>query len=89
MAGASVLARDGFLRWLERWSERTQIVLPKGASPQVVQAAKQFVRRWGAKWLGEVAKLNFRTTTQVLDGEDKNDDKRPPEWITDATNTPS
>jgi ribonuclease HIII len=89
VAAASVLARDGFLRWLERWSERTQIVLPKGASPQVIQAAKQFVRRWGAKWLGEVAKLNFRTTVQVLDGEDKNVDKRPPEWIGDATDFPS
>jgi ribonuclease HIII len=89
VAAASVLARDGFLRWLERWSERTQTVLPKGASPQVVQAAKQFVRRWGAKWLGEVAKLNFRTTAQVLDGEDKDVDKGPPEWIADATDIPS
>jgi len=89
VAAASVLARDGFLRWLERWSERTKIALPKGASPQVVQAAKQFARTWGAKWLGEVAKLNFRTTAQVLDGEDKNDDKRPPEWISDATDVPN
>lgn len=65
VAAASILARDGFLQWLERMSERTQIPLPKGASPQVIGAAKQFVRRWGAKWLGEVAKLSFRTTKQV------------------------
>jgi ribonuclease HIII len=84
VAAASVLARDGFLQWLERWSERIQIPLLKGASPQVVDAAKQFVRRWGAKWLGEVAKLHFRTTNQVLEGEDINADKRPPHWTVAA-----
>jgi ribonuclease HIII len=84
VAAASVLARDGFLQWLDKWSTRTQITLPKGASPQVVEAAKQFVRRWGAKWLGEVAKLHFRTTADVLKGEDTNADKHPPHWISDA-----
>ena len=81
VAAASVLARDGFLQWLDRSSERMQTPLPKGASSQVVAAAKQFVRRWGAKWLGEVAKLNFRTTAEVLEGEDANADKRSPPWI--------
>ena len=61
-------------------SERTQIPLPKGASPQVIEAGKQFVRRWGAKWLGEVAKVSFRTTKQVLEGESIDADKRPPQW---------
>lgn len=84
VAAASVLARDGFLQWLERMSERTQIPLPKGASPQVIDAAKQFVRRWGAKWLGEVAKLSFRTTKQVLEGETINADERPPQWSDEA-----
>ena len=84
VAAASVLARDGFLQWLERMSERTQIPLPKGASPQVIEAAKQFVRRWGAKWLGEVAKLSFRTTKQVLEGESIIADKRPPQWPDEA-----
>jgi len=87
VAAASVLARDGFLQWLERMSERTQIPLPKGASPQVIEAAKQFVRRWGAKWLGEVAKLSFRTTKQVLEGEAINADKRPPQWSDEADDT--
>lgn len=89
VAAASVLARDGFLQWLERFSARTQVPLPKGASPQVIAAAKQFVRRWGAKWLGEVAKLNFRTTAQVLEGEDTNGDKRSPPWINEQADGPS
>lgn len=87
VAAASVLARDAFLRWLEQWSARTQVTLPKGASPQVIEAAKQFVRRWGAKWLREVAKLNFRTTAQVLDGEHDDTSKRAPDWVIDGTHS--
>jgi ribonuclease HIII len=87
VAAASILARDGFLQWIERWSERTQITLPKGASPQVIEAAKQFVRRWGAKWLGDVAKLSFRTTNQVLEGEDINANKPRPPWTEEAADT--
>jgi len=85
VAAASVLAREGFVRWLDRWSERTQILLPKGASPQVIEAAKQFVRKWGAKWLGEVAKLNFRTTAQVLEGEEKDAGHGAPQWISEQS----
>jgi ribonuclease HIII len=85
VAAASVLAREGFVRWLDRWSERTQILLPKGASPQVIEAAKQFVRKWGAKWLGEVAKLNFRTTAQVLEGEEKSAGHGTPQWISEQS----
>ena len=84
VAAASILARDGFLRWLEQYSERTQIPLPKGASQQVIQAAKEFIRRWGVKWLGVVAKLNFRTTQQVLDGEDTRVERHRPNWISDT-----
>jgi ribonuclease HIII len=85
VAAASILARDGFLKWLERMSQRTQIVLPKGASPAVITAAKQFVRKWGAKWLGEVAKLHFRTTSQVLEGEEQNVDQHTPRWAADES----
>jgi ribonuclease HIII len=85
VAAASILARDGFLKWLERMSQRTQIALPKGASPAVIAAAKQFVRKWGAKWLGEVAKLHFRTTSEVLQGEEQNVDQHTPKWAADES----
>ena len=84
VAAASILAREGFLRWVEQYSERTQILLPKGASPQVVKAAKQFIRRWGVRWLGVVAKLSFRTTHQVLDGEDTCGEAHRPKWIAET-----
>lgn len=66
VAAASVLARAGFLRGLKRLSEEFGIDLPKGASAQVVDAAKRFVSRNGAEALGKVAKLHFKTTQNVL-----------------------
>lgn len=85
VAAASILARDSFLQWLERWSSQTQISLAKGASPQVIEAGKLFVRRWGAKWLGDVAKLGFRTTRQVLEGEDPDASTSLPPWANEGT----
>jgi ribonuclease HIII len=83
VAAASILARDSFLAWLAKWSERTAIKLPKGASPQVIDAGKQFIRRWGRASLGDVAKLNFRTTLQVVEGEDENVSDSTPPWASD------
>ncbi|MGI9102548.1 MAG: ribonuclease HIII [Terriglobales bacterium] len=85
VAAASILARDAFVKWLDRMSERTQILLPKGASPQVVEAARQFVLKWGSRWLREVAKLHFRTTEQVLGSEEKDVDARAPKWVSETT----
>ena len=69
VAAASIIARDIFLRQLEQLSNRYQIQLPKGAS-QVIDAGKQFVKQHGAKSLRHVAKLHFRTTTDILgDGQ--------------------
>lgn len=66
VAAASVLARAEFLKKLAELSDRSGIVLPKGASDLVVAAARQFVERHGREKLGEVAKLHFQTTARVL-----------------------
>jgi ribonuclease HIII len=66
VAAASVLARDTFLEWLERESARVGVNLPKGASPQVIEAAREIVARHGRERLGELAKLSFKTTEKVL-----------------------
>ena len=65
VAAASIIARDIFLQQLEQLSNRYQIQLPKGAS-QVIDAGKHFVNQHGAKALHHVAKLHFRTTTDIL-----------------------
>jgi ribonuclease HIII len=66
VAAASVLARESFLEWLERESARVGITLPKGASPQVIEAARKIVARDGRERLGELAKLSFKTTEKVF-----------------------
>ncbi len=67
VAAASVLARDGFLQWLAQSTQKYSFKFPKGASKDVVLAAQDFVRRFGRDKLGEVAKLHFKTTTEVQD----------------------
>jgi ribonuclease HIII len=66
VAAASILARDRFLEWLEQESARLGVPLPKGASQQVIEAARQVVEQYGRERLGDVAKLSFKTTEKVL-----------------------
>lgn len=66
VAAASILARAEFLLRLRRLSEEMNTTLPKGASSAVVLAGRMVVRKYGRDRLGTVAKLHFKTTTQVL-----------------------
>lgn len=66
VAAASVLARAGFLHGLRELSQKTGVDLPKGASSLVQDAAKKFIAAHGPAALGDVAKLHFKTTDQVL-----------------------
>jgi ribonuclease HIII len=66
VAAASILARDNFLDWLEQESRRLGIALPKGASDQVIAAAREIVARHGAERLQSLAKVSFKTTQKVL-----------------------
>lgn len=66
VAAASILAREGFLAWLERESAETGVTLPKGAGENVVQIARQIVESHGQGALTRLAKLSFKTTEKVL-----------------------
>jgi ribonuclease HIII len=66
VAAASILARDGFLRWLEQASRRLGMTLPKGASPRVIETARSLVTRSGVDSLKEYAKVSFKTMEKVL-----------------------
>jgi ribonuclease HIII len=66
VAAASILAREAFLDWLTRTSAKLGITLPKGASQQVEEAAKQIAATGGREALSQVAKLHFKTTEKVL-----------------------
>ena len=65
VAAASVLARAAFLERLEAMAGEYGMDFPKGASA-VEDAARGFVRTRGVEYLGQVAKLHFRTTKKVL-----------------------
>jgi ribonuclease HIII len=66
VAAASVLARSRFLERLEALSTQFGMMLPKGASNAVVLAGRAFVKRHNVGTLRQVAKLHFKTTTEVL-----------------------
>ncbi len=68
VAAASVLARAEFLRKLRALSDQFGVELPKGASPPVIVAGREFVRKHGAENLPQVAKQHFRTFLQVTGG---------------------
>ncbi|HRY29954.1 MAG TPA: ribonuclease HIII [Elusimicrobiota bacterium] len=65
VAAASILARRRLLEW-SRSAERTWgQVFPKGASPAVEAAARQFVAKHGKENLRKVAKIHFKTAERV------------------------
>lgn len=66
VAAASILARDGFLHWLDRASKTLGVTLPKGASPKVIETGRVLVSRLGEDALKDYAKVSFKTMQKVL-----------------------
>lgn len=64
VAAASILARDTFVQRLKSLSDEAGILLPKGASAQVIAAAK----RLEAAKLPLYAKMHFKTLDKVREG---------------------
>jgi ribonuclease HIII len=70
VAAASILARERFVRWMREGSAQWGMELPLGAGPQVLSAGREFLTKYGASELGNVAKLHFKTATDILGGSD-------------------
>lgn len=66
VAAASILARAAFLEGISSLQKQYQLPFPKGASEQVVAAAKQLVQQKGPEILRHTAKCHFKTTKVVL-----------------------
>nr|MDK2850170.1 ribonuclease [Candidatus Cloacimonadota bacterium] len=66
VAAASILARYQFLLQHQALDAKFKMKFPLGANQGVIKAAKDFVTNYGKERLGEVAKLHFRTTLQVI-----------------------
>ena len=75
VAAASIVARDEFLRRLDRLSKSFGIKLHKGGSSKAVEeSAVKIVKNHGLEALAKVAKLHFKTTKKiVLDSPDSSE----------------
>lgn len=73
VAAASILAKSESIYWFDANSKKYGLVFPRGAT-NVVAVAENFVAKFGAQALLNVAKVHFKTTDQIrnlTDGERK------------------
>jgi ribonuclease HIII len=65
VAAASILARERFIDWLDDASRRLGMPLPRGASEQVKAAAAAVLAAHGRDALAGVAKMHFKTASDL------------------------
>ena len=65
VAAASILAREAFVDWISRASEKGGVLMPLGASSLVIDAARDLVARHGDGILSKIAKTHFKTSQQI------------------------
>ena len=66
VAAASILARDYFLRQMNKLSETLGVELPRGGGPQVKIIGRQLLEKHGPGVFESCAKLHFKTYTELL-----------------------
>jgi ribonuclease HIII len=65
VAAASILARNEYVKAMNKLSEEYCMEFPKGGSAMVVERAREFVLAQGKEKLGNVAKLHFVITEKI------------------------
>jgi len=65
VAAASILAREGFVNWLEKRGRSLGVRLARGVSAAVKKTAAEIVAANGAAALEQIAKVHFRTAHEV------------------------
>lgn len=71
VAAASVVARAEFVRQMHTLSQRLGEKLQKGAGAAVKVQGARIIEKFGARALGEFAKLHFRTAYEVVSAAGK------------------
>ena len=66
VAAASILAREAFIDWLDKNGAELEVVLGKGVSAKVKEAAARVIALYGPDILPKVAKMHFKTASEVL-----------------------
>lgn len=74
VAAASIVARAEFVRQMHALSKQFGAKLQKGAGPLVKQQAHEIIAKFGARALGNFAKLHFRTAYEVVSAAGKLDE---------------
>ena len=65
VAGASILARERFIDWMDKSGHRFGKPFLRGASAQVKKMATDLVGLHGAEILREIAKTHFKTASEI------------------------
>jgi ribonuclease HIII len=65
VAAASIMAREGFINWLDRKGKELGVRLGRGVSHGVKESARKVVEMGGPEALREVAKVHFRTAHEI------------------------
>jgi ribonuclease HIII len=65
VAAASILARDGVIKWFEINSKKLKIKIPKGASAEVESCARKVVKNFGKDVLPGLVKMHFKTLKRI------------------------
>lgn len=68
VAAASILAREKFIDWMEKAGRTQGKMIPRGASALVKQIAREIVATQGEEILPQLAKMHFKTASEVLKG---------------------
>jgi len=65
VAVGSIIARYSFIQKMEAMSKKYKMDVPYGASPQVTEFAKKFVKKYGKDELLKVVKKNFANLEKI------------------------
>ncbi len=66
VAASSILARYAFIKEMDKISAKTGIEIPKGAGSKVDLKAAEMIRKYGADYLTDIAKIHFANTKKAL-----------------------
>ncbi|MFP7734462.1 ribonuclease HIII [Priestia aryabhattai] len=66
VAAASIIARYAFLKQMDLLTEKTGMVIPRGAGAQVDIAAAKIIKKYGVNALNSLAKIHFANTEKAL-----------------------
>ena len=72
VACASVISRYIFIKEFSKIQKELGILIPKGASTKVDEAALEVIKKYGFNKLSEVCKLNFKNTEKIIELQNKN-----------------